>query len=603
MRERGVVEKLVGCKTSIALGVDAADLLTVEDDEVYLGVPTPVPSTFAVGVGFNVPVPTVKNILGYDSDEEEDDEEEEDEKKKDPNVDATEMVINAGIAGKIQQLKREALLTHPDGSRESRMLPLPYVIGSKELNLGIGLTRRFGDISAPGILATPASLLRYSGIAVNASVLPYHSLNLSWAKALVLIPGTKPFSLTLGAGFDRTPNQTLPTLDIQLAREIGTRKQLFCNWSSGTVPWPRPLQRFFAPFIDLHADVNTYLFIPNSESYFQAGILSQPKHKQIPSTDDDDDDDDDDEEFSSVRANQRKDNSAGESWQIAAIANPFTTNLTFRYSRNIFSGSSATDPIRSEWSSEGHYPRALPQPESRSVRLSIESTVDASLSLAWLVEATRQVGEFTRMGFGVGLQGTHGLVMTVSWSRLNQRIRLPVTICPFESVNADAALLAVVAPWLAYCALEFGFLRPRERSHRRRVLARRMKHLKKLLPKKRAESAQAIELMAEQVQRRQARELAQHGLVVTRAEYGYYPGKDQGEAEAADVTIPVAALVDHGQLVIPKNIPKFHILGFHDPSPLRIKALKIWYTYQGKQHYVQVGDNEGVACPMRLHLV
>jgi DnaJ family protein C protein 11 len=43
-------------------------------------------------------------------------------------------------------------------------------------------------------------------------------------------------------------------------------------------------------------------------------------------------------------------------------------------------------------------------------------------------------------------------------------------------------------------------------------------------------------------------------------------------------------------------------MGFYDPAPLLPKRLKIWYTFQGRDHFVEVGDKERVACPMRTHL-
>lgn len=145
--------------------------------------------------------------------------------------------------------------------------------------------------------------------------------------------------------------------------------------------------------------------------------------------------------------------------------------------------------------------------------------------------------------------------------------------------------------------------------------------------KRRAESQQAIELMSEQVQRRQAKEAAQDGLVITKAEYGYWAPADKklkgdaAESKIIDVTIPVAALVDRSQLIIPRDttkvnrnlysnyskwqvltFPKFQILGFYDPAPLLPKKLKIWYKFGGKDHFVEADDSEGITAPMRSHL-
>ncbi|PKX99694.1 hypothetical protein P168DRAFT_322894, partial [Aspergillus campestris IBT 28561] len=158
-----------------------------------------------------------------------------------------------------------------------------------------------------------------------------------------------------------------------------------------------------------------------------------------------------------------------------------------------------------------HYP--LPQEvEPRSVRLEIQTSLAADLSLSWVVEGTRQVGEFTRMGLGVGLTDAQGLIMTFSWSRLGQKIQIPVKVCPLDSVTSDASTLALVAPWALYCAVEFGIIRPGTAG----------------IAAHRADSLQAIELMAEQTRRRQAREESQGGLVITKAEYGHYPsGKNK----------------------------------------------------------------------------
>jgi DnaJ family protein C protein 11 len=76
--------------------------------------------------------------------------------------------------------------------------------------------------------------------------------------------------------------------------------------------------------------------------------------------------------------------------------------------------------------------------------------------------------------------------------------------------------------------------------------------------------------MADQVRRRQEKEDSRGGLVITKAEYGHYVSSSKKadtsirEPQVADVTIPVAALVDHGQLIISKKTAKvcFHLL-FH----------------------------------------
>jgi DnaJ family protein C protein 11 len=213
------------------------------------------------------------------------------------------------------------------------------------------------------------------------------------------------------------------------------------------------------------------------------------------------------------------------------------------------------DPVRTEWSSEGYLPMAKMN-EARAVKLQVESVIGLDGSIQWTVKGTRRVGENTKIGLGMGISANN-VAMTVHWKRLGQNINLPVILMPHR--HHDAAVLATAIPWVAYCAIEFGYIRPRDRRKRRQEVARRHKELNKLIPKKRAESNQAIELMRDHVARRQAREKHHDGLVVTKAEYGYYPSQSKKpksgftEPRVMDATIPVASLVYGGQLVIPKE--------------------------------------------------
>lgn len=617
-RERKAVNSMVMSRGSLVLGIDASDMIWVDEEEgeVYFEIPSPRPSRYSVGYSFKAPFPTPRKLLGKMEEEDEEEEVSSAEESAEQKVEAVgepEMVINAGIAGQMQHLAQKLTLQLTDGTQETREVPLPPILASQEITLGATVNHVFGDVaSQKGILSKwPFSFLRYSGVSVGAMVLPVPSLQANMVKAVTPVAGTKPFRVNFSSIFYKFPVKCPPAVGVQVMKEVGENKHAFCKWQSGTIAWPNAIVHLLNPFIDMGLDVDSAFSIPKQTSQFQLGLLGLPKSPKqaafMDNYDDESEEEEEESEYRQLRSRQRAEDKAGEAWQIGFSASPEASGLSLTYARNLFSGSAANDLVRSEWSSEGHYPLP-PASEPRSVRVEVSSTVGMDLALSWKVEGSRQVGELTRMGFGVGIEGNQGLVMTISWSRLGQRIKLPIAVCPFGVVNADAAALAVIFPWVAYCALEFGFIRPRERKNRRRVIARRQKELKKLIPVKRAESLQAIELMAEQVRRRQSKEERQDGLVITKAEYAHFPSKKRGndtsqEYEVADVTIPVAGLVDRSQLVIPKNMVKFHILGFYDPAPLRPKTLKIWYTYHGAQHYVEAADSEAIACPMRTHLI
>ncbi|KAL4918479.1 hypothetical protein BDW62DRAFT_65665 [Aspergillus aurantiobrunneus] len=610
-REREALNSFVRSKGSLIVGMDAEDMITVDEelDEVYLNVPSLKLSDFAVRYSFVTPFPTVRAILGEDDEKDVESEEKEEDEVSEKKKEDSELEIYAGISGRLQRFFNEVELEFEDGETELRKVPLPLVLTTQNINLGASTSRVFGEPNPKGILRKwPFSLLQNSIASVDATVLPATMLQANMAKSFVLVPGTRPFNVVLGTIFRRSIFQAPPSLSLQVTKGIGDKKIAFCTWSSGFIGWPAVVQTLLLPLLGFGSD--DFLIEDREMSQLQVGIASQASKLAGLAEEDDDvpeSKEDEDEEYEIMRAKQREERKTAEAWQVAVSSSPAMNGIILKYSRNIFSGKAATDVALSQWSSEKHY-SLPPANEPRSIRLEIASAVNMNLSPTWTVHGTRQVSEITRVGFGVGLQ-PQGLFMTFSWARLGQSIKLPIVVCPFDNANANSVALAVLLPWLSYCAIEFGFLRPRERRHRRKVVARRQKQLRKLVPQKRVESAQAIELMADQVRRRQSKEASRKGLVITKAEYGHYPssrwnaGNNKKEPDVADVTIPVAALVDHSQLIISKKTTRFHILGFHDPAPLQPKKLKIWYEYHGKEHYMEASDAEGVTCPMRSHLL
>jgi DnaJ family protein C protein 11 len=575
------------------LGIDATNTISVDEEleEIYLHVPHPKVSNIALRYEFVTPFPTFRAVFGEDEKDDEDEGRDEDGNGQEgdespPQEDEDiEMTISAGVVGGFQRLFNKVELEFEDGETETRtvrsttpndgtlplmrlQIPLPLTLATQNVSLGASVSRVFHEQTGKGILNRwPLSFLQNSVATVNTTVLPAATIQTSLAKSFALVQGTRPFTVVATAIFSRSIFNAPPAIDMQLTKGVGEHKIAFCHWSSGFIGWPEIIQTLFAPYFGLAPE--DILFEGQEVSQFQFGVASKPTvTAAIPSSDDDDDvspdEDPAEDEQGALRAMQREKNRAAEAWQVAVSSSPLQTGVILKYSRNIFTGKSATN-VLSRWSSEKHY-SVPPENEPRSVRLDIASTVSTDLSLSWSIHGSRQVSNLTRMGLGVGLQ-PRGLVMTVSWSRLRQTIKLPIAVCPVDAVNQDSAALAVLLPLLTYCAVEFGFIRPRERRNRRKMIARRQKQLKKLIPQRKAESAQAIELMADQVRRRQEREAARGGLVITKAEYGHYPNRkwtrdgNAREPDVADVTIPVAALVDHGQLIISKTTAKVHFFG------------------------------------------
>lgn len=609
-RERKAVESLVASKGSIVIGINAQDTISVdEDDDVTIGMPSARINTFGATYEFKAPLPLPDFLTKKDSDDDEKDEQSQDEpsanNEPEEVEDPVEVSFTAGINGGVVRQKQPYYVTYEDSDEMVQVqVDGPRILAAKDINLGATIIPNFRALAGTkGIWSRrPLSFLLDSRVFMEGILLPERALKTTIARSLQPISGVKPISVTASGTIKHSLFEAPPSFEIQTSKEIASRKIAVCSWSSGAWQWPEFLRDRFTS-LGMGADtMYASEFDPGS---FLIGLVSLPKNagKMISV----DEDEEEDEELQQLLQKQKEIDRAAESWTTQLAVSPHGGSLVLKYGRNLFSGKPSDDPIKSEWSGEGYFPMQKME-EARAVRLEVMTSVTPDLQISWTVQGTRRVGEYTKVGLGVGLAHS-GVHMTVSWNRLGQNIKLPIILCPANEANHDAAMLATVVPWLAYCAIEFGYIRPRDRKKRRQAAANRHRELKKLIPKKRTESLQAIELMADQVQRRQAREEAQEGLVITKAEYGYVPSMNKKlqskfpDARLIDVAIPVAALVDRAQLVIPENTVKFKIIGFHDPAPLLPKRLRVWYTFQGREHFVDVGDKEGFACPMRTHLV
>lgn len=419
------------------------------------------------------------------------------------------------------------------------------------LELGATVTPNFkGLFGTRGALNRfPLSFLKDSNVSLSALLLPVPALTATVTRAYQPIAGVKPFNVAATGTIQRSLAECLPSLQIQTTKQLTDRKVAVLTWNSGLLQWPGFLTESFS---SLGMTAESFYASMQEPSSLQIGLMSFPKPNPVHTGDAEGGDYDD--EAQGLGDNVDIDRSA-ESWNASLTLSPGGGGIALTYSRNLFSGKPMDDPVKSEWSSEGYFPMTKME-EARAVKLHVASVIGLDGSINWTVKGTRLIGENTKIGLGMGISANN-VSMTVSWKRLGQRINIPVILMPHR--HHDAAVLATAIPWLTYCAVEFGYVRPQNRKKRRQAIARRHRELNKLIPQKRDESAQAIELMSDQVQRRQAREESHGGLIVTKAEYGYYPSQNKKpkkgftEPRAIDVTIPVAALVDRGQLVIPQD--------------------------------------------------
>ena len=203
-----------------------------------------------------------------------------------------------------------------------------------------------------------------------------------------------------------------------------------------------------------------------------------------------------------------------------------------------------------------------------------------------------------------------GLFLALTWRRLGQEIAVPVLLVPAAEVTSSAFVWALSIPCMVYMIAEFGIIRPLTRMKRNRMIEKKRKELSALIEAKRSRAISAQELMTTMVAHKRNQE-GDDGLLIISALYGapIKPVRSLSSHKAvefipdqsADVTIAVQAMVNDGQVYIPRAIHKGHLTGFWDPAPLTKKVLLVRYLWRGAMHMAVVKEQEGLKIPMRSH--
>lgn len=273
------------------------------------------------------------------------------------------------------------------------------------------------------------------------------------------------------------------------------------------------------------------------------------------------------------------------SWTVSATAEPSCLGSSVRYAIDVDTPSLISQAVNPGGNAEQS---SSSRRNGRGVRLEAEVSSNTFWTGFLALRCLKRVGRFSKFGFEIGLS-SFNLHLSLYWSRLGQRIRLPFLISSGSSLGGRILFWTTLFPMASMAAWEFF---DHHRYLRMMASKQQARDLHKAIQKRRAEADEVQQLMAPRVEGRQAQESRDGGLVILSAKYGV-KGEDWGEAEVADVKFAVAALVDHGQLHIPRGVRKSNIFGFWDPAPKSAKVLHIRYKYQGREKVVEVsGDDE-----------
>lgn len=275
------------------------------------------------------------------------------------------------------------------------------------------------------------------------------------------------------------------------------------------------------------------------------------------------------------------------SWTVSAAAEPQCLGASLKYGIDV-------DGVR--WpSSQSAAPRSTKKHHVASSRRGLRLETEFSSGWLWsrflALRCLKRVGRFSECGVELGFT-QHYLHLSLYWSRLGQRVRLPILVDPASWIKPRVLFWTTLLPLAGFAVHEYILHR---RSREAAKSQKRDEH--GLVQERRAEADDLTILFSANVENKRDAERSKRGLVILSAKYGVKKDDSWGLEEVADVTYAVAALVDNSQLRVPGNVNKNNILGFWDPVPGTPKTLHIRYVFQGKEATIEVAQQEGLILP------
>ncbi|KAM5355548.1 hypothetical protein ACJ41O_002194 [Fusarium nematophilum] len=289
--------------------------------------------------------------------------------------------------------------------------------------------------------------------------------------------------------------------------------------------------------------------------------------------------------------NLRKDGT----WAVSAAATPTSVTGLVRYSKDLVL------PFQP--------PSSPSDPDARtSARLEVELCSNTFRDEYLALRNLWSVGRFARLGLEVAIS-LRSLHLSLYWSRLGQRLSVPLLIAPRFLIGPGVLFWASALPFAGLAALQLALgHRFRQRASRRRRRARPELpsaggHV--AIARHRYEADNVTALLAQAVESRQKRQLALGGLVILSAKFGVpdESGALRLDEQAADVTTALAALVNDTPdaagpaLAIAQGVRKSRLPGFWDPAPGRDKVLRVEYSFKGAPGVVEVGGRDELVLP------
>ncbi|ORX75758.1 DnaJ-domain-containing protein [Anaeromyces robustus] len=229
------------------------------------------------------------------------------------------------------------------------------------------------------------------------------------------------------------------------------------------------------------------------------------------------------------------------------------------------------------------------------------------------VSVDKKITKLSRCGLGLNCSSTIGFSIQLKYYRLGQTITIPIIISHDLSINV--LFWGSLIPLSAAYLIDQYILIPYHKNDLQRKINIIKTANSEVLAQRKKEAEDSIKLMAETIQKKIDIEKKNNGLIIIEALYGNAkllkfkkllykqnkPNKSLSD-EIIDVTIPLQSMVNKSQLHL-GGYSKSSLIGFYDPCFGKEKVLRVVYSFQGRLHLIEVGENTPLFAPLRDHII
>ncbi|KAK1716107.1 uncharacterized protein BDZ83DRAFT_587589 [Colletotrichum acutatum] len=432
-----------------------------------------------------------------------------------------------------------------------------------------------------------------TSIEVETEALPEASLTAKISHPIHLPNAPDPILLEGSIKSGRPWTQSAPRIGLGIHRWMGAGTAYAIADSGDWSVWPGETIKLFTDFSQVSKNQLLTEFPMKTSASFEVGYTTSPE--RVPSTANEDSPRG---EYGIRGLDHETTITNDGSWTVSASLTADTIGGYLRYGKDmpaLLSAPSSTAPTRLE------------------LELCTNTLLDRHLALRNLWP----VGRFSKLGLELGVS-LHSLHLSLYWSRLSQRLSIPLLLSPRADYTPAVFFYAAAVPVLAFAARHFYSSYSASSSGRaKRTRGANLGEvdLQAYVARKRAAADDIAVVLSGAVEARQRVERQRGGLVILSAKFGVRGeggagedgnGDDDNEnidpdcwaaEEVADVTVAVAALVEDGRLRIPAGVRKASLLGFWDPAPLRRKALHVRYLWRGRESIIEVAGRDELVLP------